>query len=111
MAIINIDNLAPGMVLRHDVCDRSGRLLLPAGNELTEKHLRIFRTWGICEADIESDESPETPQPLITETLDPVLLAAAEEAVTHLFNRNDPQHPAIRELMQLCIVRKVHHAA
>jgi hypothetical protein len=111
MAVVHIDNLVPDMVLRRDVNDRSGRLLLPAGNALTEKHLKIFRTWGIVEADIEGDESSEAPPPLVSEELDPLLAAAAEEAVTQLFSRNDPHHPAIRELMQLCIKRKVTHAS
>jgi hypothetical protein len=110
MAVVHIDNLAPGMVLRSNVCDRSGRLLLPAGNTLNEKHLVIFRTWGVFEADVGGDDANETPQPMYSEELDPDLLAAAEKDMARLFSGNDPQHPAIRELMQLCIVRKVKHA-
>lgn len=107
MAIVPIDNLAAGMLLRNNVCDRSGRMLLPAGAELSERHLKIFRTWGVTEADVEGEDGCETVSPLAGEDVDPVRLAAAEEAVAWMFRLNDREHPAIRELMRLCIARKV----
>lgn len=55
MTVLRLESLNPGMVLSRDVCDRKGRVLLPAGAELTEKHLRIFQTWGVVEADITGD--------------------------------------------------------
>jgi len=107
MAIVPIDNLEVGMLLKSDVCDRSGRMLLPAGCELSERHLKIFRTWGVLEAEIEGDDTLETTQTFINEDIDPVRLAAAEEAVKRIFRLNDQEHPAIKELMRLCIARKV----
>jgi hypothetical protein len=109
--IINIDHLAPGMMLRSSVCDRSGRMLLPGGNELTEKHLRIFRTWGIIEADIEGDDSGEIASPLSGNDVDPVRLAEAKAAIAGLFVHNDVEHPAIMELMRISIQRKIDHAS
>jgi hypothetical protein len=111
--IINIDHLAPGMMLRSSVCDRSGRMLLPGGNELTEKHLRIFRTWGIIEADIEGDDSGDTAhaQPLSANEVDPMQLTEAETAIAGLFVHNDMEHPAIIELMRICTQRKIDHAS
>jgi hypothetical protein len=107
MAIVPIDNLAAGMVLKSNVCDRSGRLLLPSGGELTERHLKIFRTWGVLEADIEGDNCMEAVQDLINEDIDPARLAVAEESVRRIFRFNELEHPAIKELMRLCITRKV----
>jgi len=109
MAIVPIDNLSAGMLLKSDVCDRSGRMLLPAGGELTDRHLKIFRTWGVLEADIADGDNIETAQILAGVDVDPVRLAAAEEAVKRLFRLNDREHPAIKELMRLCIARKVSH--
>lgn len=111
MAIIPIDNLSAGMLLKSDVCDRSGRMLLPAGGELSDRHLKIFRTWGVLEADIEDGGGLDTPQILPNVDVDPVRLAAAEEAVRHIFRLNDPEHPAIRELMRICIARRVADAS
>jgi hypothetical protein len=54
MANIDIANLQPGMIVNSDVITNLGRLLLPAGTEITGKHLHIFRTWGITEVDIRS---------------------------------------------------------
>lgn len=107
MAVVHIDNLAAGMVLKQDVRDRSGRLLLPEGAELTGKHLVIFRSWGVLEADIvggsENDTGEEGNGP------DPALVAAAEELVRPLFAHNDLEHPAMRELFRICVSRKVPH--
>ena len=112
MALVHIDNLTPGMVLKGNICDRSGRLLLPAGSELIEKHFSIFRMWGVLEADIVGDAVvvDETDLPLNDE-LDPVLVAAAHEEVERLFVHNDPEHPAIKELMRLCIERRAVRAS
>ena len=111
MAIIPIDRLEAGMTLKADVCDRSGRLLLPAGAMLADKQLKIFRTWGIAGADIQlgpddvrADIAPETG------TVDPKLLAEAEQAIARLFCHNNPQHPMIQELMRVCLERRLAHA-
>jgi hypothetical protein len=110
MPLVQIDNLETGMVLRTAVCDRSGRLLLPAGSELTDKRLRILRAWGVFEADVEGNDTVEATPPPQADDLDPALVAAAEESVARLFSRNDPGHPAISELRRLCVVRKIRHA-
>jgi hypothetical protein len=115
LALIHIDNLAPGMVLNRNICDRSGRLLLPAGAELNEKHFSIFRMWGVLEADIVGDavveEAELTPAQPQDQELDPALLAAARDEVERLFVHNDPEHPAIKELMRLCIDRRAARAS
>lgn len=111
MALVHIDNLAAGMVLSRNICDRSGRLLLPAGAELTEKHFGIFRMWGVLEAEIVGENVAEEPDSAPNLELDPALLAAAREKVELLFVHNDPDHPAIKELMRLCIERGAAHAS
>jgi hypothetical protein len=109
LANVAIDNLVAGMVLKSNVCDRSGRLLLPEGAELTEKHLQIFRTWGILEAEIVGDSDSEATGQ--DDEIDPEVLAEAEAAVKPLFVHNDLEHPAIKELLRLCIARKALHAS
>lgn len=111
MALVYIDKLAPGMVLKQDVYDRSGRLLLPEGSELTEKHLVIFRAWGVLEVEITADTEGDAGGAPLDEEIDPALLAAAEAAVTSLFVHNDLEHPAIKELLHICIARKAAHVS
>lgn len=106
MALLHIDNLAPGMVLSRDICDRSGRMLLPAGAELTEKHFAIFRMWGILEAEVVGEEPSEETTVTLQEELDPALVAEAREKVEWLFAHNDREHPAVRELMRICTSRR-----
>jgi hypothetical protein len=113
LALVHIDNLTPGMVLSRSICDRSGRLLLPAGAELTEKHFSIFRMWGVLEAEIVGDNvvAAEAPEATPETELDPALLAKAREEVELLFVHNDPEQPAIKELMRLCIDRRAARAS
>jgi len=52
LALIYVDDLMAGMVLAEDLFTPSGRFVLAAGAELQQDHLKIFKTWGIVEADI-----------------------------------------------------------
>lgn len=104
---VSIENIETGMVLASDVRDRSGRMLLVAGAELTQKHLVIFRTWGVLEADIAGhgdDVADQTPA-----DVDPIQLAAAEGMLIPLFRHTNRGHPAIMELMRLAARKKVQH--
>ena len=111
MAVVHIDNMAPGMVLSRDVCDRSGRMLLPAGAELTEKHFSIFRMWGVLEAEVVGESIAEDAETAPHQELDPVLLAEARVKMERLFIYNDPEHPAIKELMRICTERRAARAS
>ena len=53
MAQINLNDLQPGMVLAAPVYNKNEGLLLQKGVSLTDKHLKIFKTWGVTEADVE----------------------------------------------------------
>ena len=53
MGLVKISHLKPDMVVRSDVKDRNGRLLVAAGTRLTANHIRIIKIWGIVEADID----------------------------------------------------------
>lgn len=110
MGLIATENLTPGMLLENDVHDRSGRMLLGAGVELTAKHIHILRTWGVVEASIKGVEEDDNPCAL-NGGIDPEAWAAAEAEAKHLFRYNDPEHPAIRELMRIRALRKIRHGS
>lgn len=109
MGKVAIDNIEAGMVLASDVHDRSGRVLLVAGAELTQKHLTIFRTWGVLEADIAGQGSSDEAVEPVPADADPVELTAAEHELVPLFIHTNREHPAIIELMRLAALRKVQH--
>ncbi len=108
MAKIATDNLLPGMVLAADVRDRSGRLLLKDGTELTERHLYILRTWGVVEAEVAGAEEDEG-SPVDTEAFDPERWAILEEEITPFFRLADLSHPVIRELLRIRIAQEARH--
>lgn len=108
MGMLPIDSLEIGMVLASDVQDRNGRMLLGAGAELTQKHLTIFRTWGVIEADIAGIDYASDESPLPAE-VDPAALMAAEEELAPLFSHAGVEHPALRELLRLAAIRRVQH--
>jgi hypothetical protein len=47
MPIVNLDEVKPGMTLAEAVRNHQDQLLLDAGRRITEKSLRIFKSWGI----------------------------------------------------------------
>lgn len=108
MGMIPIDALKAGMVLACDVQDRNGRLLLGAGAELTGKHLVIFRTWGVEEADIEGAEDlgcdAKLPSDVSVEAL-----VESRKSLEVLFMHAGLEHPFVQELLRLAAVRKVSH--
>ena len=107
MSMVPLDNLEPGMVLAANVLDKSGRLLLGEGVVLEAKHLFIFRTWGIVEADIVGAGGANA-----NDLLDDITqekLDQAKSTLLPLYCHADIEHPAICELLRLAVLRRVRH--
>lgn len=100
MGIINLADVQPGMVLDADVQDLNGRVFLSAGGVITEKHIRIFKMWGITEANIRGVAKEDVAH-LVTEQFDPVMLQEAEREGRELFRHTDLKHPFMEELFRL----------
>jgi hypothetical protein len=47
MPILNLDDVKPGMTLAEAVRSHQDQLLLDGGRRITEKSIRIFKSWGI----------------------------------------------------------------
>lgn len=108
MGMVPIDKLETGMVLAADVQDSTGRLLLGSGIELTQKHLVIFRTWGVEEADIAGVDSVDCSVPLPPE-ITRSQLEETEQSLFPLFSHANTNHPAIRELLRLAAISTILH--
>jgi hypothetical protein len=102
------DNLTAGMVLSANVYARTGRLLLGAGTELTDKHIYIFRIWGVVEVDI-SGWDEEGGNPTTDNLIDMESWSNAEAAIRPLFCHADLTHPGMQELLRLGILRRAQH--
>ena len=98
LALIPADKAELGMVLSAPVTDRRGRLLMPAGRALEEKHLDALPIWGITQIEVEGDgpDSEEDP----AEDLAPWALKRAGEDVSQLFLHDDGTHPVMQELRE-----------
>jgi HD-like signal output (HDOD) protein len=96
MGTVRINNLKPGMVLAEDVRDIKGRLLLTGGKSVGPDHIRIFKMWGITQAEITGipGEDDAAPEPAV----DPRWLEIVSKETEKLFCCTDRGHPAVQEI-------------
>ena len=84
MARMELTKAQPGMRLLKAVQTLQGLTLLREGEVITEKHLVIFKSWGIRELDVEvpdgDGDGAEVP-------IDAALLATVEADLTQRFSR------------------------
>jgi hypothetical protein len=102
-----LDDLKPGMILSADLSESGGRLLLPAGTELTDRHLRYFHMWGVAEVEVQGDDRLQDP----AATVDPEVRAAIEARLGHLFRHVDVAQAAAAQVFAYCLARDLRRAA
>lgn len=98
---VNLDDLVPGMVLAEDAIHMNGRVLLCAGICLTEKHLKIFKTWGLTEVYINTGETGVTKKTI--EHIDPEIMAQSKAYMMKKFSRMDIETEFVSELFHICV--------
>lgn len=101
MPVVSVDQAMPGMVLSGPVTDRRGRLLIPAGQALSDKHVNALRMWGIASLEIEGDEEVEPVVAVSSEAVE-----AARVSLQPLYRHADLTHPFLRQLFEYCVERK-----
>lgn len=108
MAYLTVDQVREGMTLGAPVTDRRGRLLIPAGKELSERHVEALRMWGVSHVEIEGDD------PGAEDTgIDPETQAEAERRVAERFGAAQGTHPFIDALFTHAVAteaRSLHEA-
>jgi len=106
MPIVSVEQVTPGMVLSGPVVDRRGRLLIPAGKSLTEKHVGALKMWGVPNVEIEGDDDGEgTVSPV-----EPELLERAYAELAPFFARVNREHPFAGLLFEYCSIRRARKA-
>jgi hypothetical protein len=95
---LELEKIQTGMVITSDIKTAAGTLLLPAGTEITTRHLQILKGSGIKGAHVgfkvmetEIEHNPGA--------------ALRDMHLQDLFCHHDPEHPFIKELMRLYCVR------
>ncbi|WP_187170509.1 HDOD domain-containing protein [Salidesulfovibrio onnuriiensis] len=101
MTKLRIEELKTGMVLSCDLKTADGRLLLPGGVELEEKHLQLLDRMGIEEVEVDPGQAE----------LDEESLLAVEDYVRDYFLYSNPDHPAVLELFRIALERTAARVA
>ncbi len=102
MPTITVNDLQPGMVLGGDAVHNNGRVLLRGGTRLEDKHIKMFKTWGLASADIEGVTQDDVESGVLN-SLDPVLVETVREELAIQFRHTDLSHPLISELHRLLV--------
>ena len=99
MPRISLKEIEKGMVLSGDVTSNNGNVLLKAGVELTDKHIKILKTWGVTHIEIEGEDSSTPLHEIIA--AHPEYLEEANDAAKTLFRNTNIEHPFFVELIEL----------
>jgi HD-like signal output (HDOD) protein len=105
MAQLSSADLQVGMKTARDVKDQQGRLLIPAGTSLTEKHLRAMKLWGIAVAHIEDEGGAGATG--IKAAFSAEILDQAGTETERLFANNaaNRDHPVFQPLFDHCLAK------
>lgn len=106
MGILNVKDIEAGMVLEEDVINFQGTVLISAGAELTEKHLKALRAWGITEAKIVGI-SPTDLEEKDLDLIDEETGGLVESELAYLFQKTNAEDPVMAELYRLVMKRRL----
>lgn len=104
MPKIEAQKAEEGMVLASDVLNLNGQLLMPKGTKLVEKHLWLFKTWGINHIDIVSQDGASSTAN--TELTDEEIRMHTP-GLREIFGGTEEKDLWMQELFKLCLERKI----
>lgn len=106
MKRLSMHELVPGMILESPVRDQKGRFIIPAGETVTEKHIRICKIWGATDIWVKtSDSDDHAPARSGTEIPEPVRFQA-EQKVRERFGGNDLENEFLAKVFDMAVHRK-----
>lgn len=103
MGVINAHDIKAGMILEKDLILPNGRRLLPLGAVIEEKHLRIFKAWGVTEAAVR-DMSREAAAAQTMHDLEPLALRYAQSMCDLYFPAHADETPVFGEIKRLTML-------
>ncbi len=104
MKSLKIKSIQEGMVTATDIKDRMGRILITSGKVITAQNLKTLKAWGVTDVHIEDSAMPEDSLQKTNEIKASPHIIKEQEA---LFKFSDRRHPAVAELYDICLARKV----
>ena len=100
MALIETSELTPGMTTLEPVINSQGNILLAKEVEITDKHIRILKTWGISVVHIK-DEVRDTLPSKLTENE----LGTIRSIIERKMKLNPDPHPFLENLKEILLKR------
>ncbi len=106
MPHIAVKDLYVGACTSHEICDRNDRILIPKGTELTEKHIRVLKVWGIHDVHIVSTDAHSSGSTTsVSEATPEIFLRQAIAAEAPRFHLNNTKDPFVKELLNQTVLR------
>ena len=104
MLTVRSGETKPGMIAAQDILDSNGRLIVPQGTKLTEKHIQALKMWGIPSIQVETGEAAPGPA---TRPAAPAVSIAAAIRTKQLFkfNADKVSNPFVASLTRLTYAR------
>jgi putative nucleotidyltransferase with HDIG domain len=106
MKRLAMHDVTPGMVLEAPVRDQKGRLLIPAGERMTEKYIRICKIWGASEIWVQSSRDIDSEPSGGEEDIPAPVWGEAERRVGEHFAANDLHDAFVHELFRIATRKK-----
>lgn len=104
MAIINLDDLLPGMCVAEAV-KVQGRVIVGANVALTEKTIHLFKAWGVTEVNVKDDSIVEKEEP--AKSIPPNVLADIERNIKTEFKFFDTKDEISVEIIRIACKRRI----
>lgn len=101
MGTVGIEELKPGMILGSDIKTVNGRLILPKGLTLEQKHIDHLKSWGISRVNI-SGQANQNPTKIKISQED---LNRLENYLSLFYASNDFSLPFVKGLYYLALAR------
>jgi len=108
MGMINLSEVKEGMVTKSAVMSQ-GRMIIGEGATVTPKMLRIFKTWGVTEIDVEGDFSESEME--AEANIDEEALKKIQEGLSLRFGEIDPQDKIMHEIYRIAKKKEIQRFA
>lgn len=112
MGLLNTNDLKVGMVLAQPAMNKNGTVILGGGSALTEKHINLFKAWGVSEVDIKGVDSEQVVRQEM-EALPSEVVEAIERGLDELFPPfgDNPVMEAIYKVVKKISLREAANRA
>ncbi len=92
------------MIVKGEVRDPRGRVILETNSVLTVRHIKTFKSWGITAVDVCDVEGAAD-----TVNKDKNVMSEEFKAeMSALFRYTNPKSEMVRELFKLCVKRRLN---